>query len=144
MADSSSVEASIKFSLQKNGFPEKIVRFPFKPVYDTCKKYGVSLTEVLENLRKDQILGRVDGDHIEFKSFEKARETAEKASHQESAPTDFSQFQGMDPSQIQAAAQETMSKMSPEQLAEIRKMVDSMSDEEKQNIMKMFSQGKDS
>jgi DNA-binding GntR family transcriptional regulator len=41
---------------------------------------------------------------------------------------------------FQEAAQEAMGKMTPEQMQEIRKSIESMSDEEKQNIMKMFSQ----
>ena len=41
---------------------------------------------------------------------------------------------------FQEAAKEAMGKMTSEQMDEIRKKVESMSDEEKQNIMKMFSQ----
>ena len=41
---------------------------------------------------------------------------------------------------FQKAAKEAMGKMTSEQMDEIRKKVESMSDEEKQNILKMFSQ----
>ena len=41
---------------------------------------------------------------------------------------------------FQDAAKEAIGKMSPEQMQEIRKSVESMSDDEKMNIMKMFSQ----
>jgi len=39
-------------------------------------------------------------------------------------------------------AKEAMDKMTPEQLAEVKKRVENMSDEEKKNIIKMMSQFK--
>ena len=41
---------------------------------------------------------------------------------------------------FQEAAKDAMGEMTPEQIHEIRKSVESMSNEEKQNILKMFSQ----
>ena len=44
------------------------------------------------------------------------------------------------PSEPKRHLRELAEKMTPEQMQEIRKSVESMSDEEKMNIMKMFSQ----
>ena len=70
-SESNPAEESIKHSIRKNGFPEKIVRLPFKPVYDACKKHGTSLTDVLDKLQDEQIFGKIIGNHLEFRSREK-------------------------------------------------------------------------
>ena len=59
MTEPNQAEESIKHSIRKNGFPEKIVRLPFKPVYDACKNYGTNLSEVLDNLQDQQIFGKI-------------------------------------------------------------------------------------
>ena len=70
-AESKSVEESIKHSIRKNGFPQKIVRLPFKPVYDACKRNGTPLAGVLDRLQEQQIFGKIIGNHLEFRSREK-------------------------------------------------------------------------
>ena len=45
---------------------------------------------------------------------------------------------------FQNAAKDAMGKMSPEQMAEARKMIEDMSDQEKMDILKMFTQRFDS
>ena len=70
-SESNSVEESIKHSIRKNGFPEKIVRLPFKPIYDACKRNGTPLIDVLDRLQKQQIFGKILGNHLEFRSREK-------------------------------------------------------------------------
>ena len=140
MTESNQAEESIKHSIRKNGFPAKIVRLPFKPVYDACKEHGTNLSDVLDHLQDQQIFGKIIGNHVEFRSREKIDfKPQEKKS---SSANDFSWVKGAASNieGFQEAAKEAMGKMTSEQMDEIRKTVESMSDEEKQNIMKMFSQ----
>ena len=135
------VEDSIKFSLRKNGFPDKKVRLPFKAVYKSCKENETSLTEVLENLKAEEIFGKMSGDYIEFSSLEKQNNSA-KAQAGESPDINgpAEGFGISDATEFEEMAKQAMSNMTPEELDEIKARVDNMSEEEKQNIMKMFSQ----
>ena len=138
MTEPNQAEESIKHSINKNGFPGKIVRLPFKPVYDACKKHGTNLSDVLDNLQEQQIFGKIIGNHVEFRS----REKIDLKSTDPSSDDDFSWVKGAAGNMkgFQDAAKEAMGKMTPDQMQEIRKSIESMSDEEKMNIMKMFSQ----
>jgi len=138
MTESNQAEESIKHSIRKNGFPGKIVRLPFKPVYDACKNHGTNLSDVLDNLQEQQIFGKIIGNHVEFRS----REKIDFKPPDPSSANDFSWIKGAASNLkgFQEAAKDTMGEMTPEQMQEIRKSVESMSDEEKQNILKMFSQ----
>ena len=138
MTETNQAEESIKHSIHKNGFPEKIVRLPFKPVYDACKNYGTNLSEVLDNLQDQQIFGKIIGDHVEFCS----REKIDFKFPVSSTENDFSWVKGAASNLkgFQDAAKEAMEKMTPEQMKEIQKTVESMSEKEKQDILKMFSQ----
>ena len=138
MSESNQAEESIKHSIRKNGFPGKIVRLPFKPVYDACKNHGTNLSDVLDNLQEQQIFGKIIGNHVEFRS----REKIDFKPPDPSSANDFSWIKGAASNLkgFQEAAKDAMGKMTPEQMQEIRKSVESMSDEEKQNILKMFSQ----
>ena len=138
MTESNQAEESIKHSIRKNGFPGKIVRLPFKPVYDACKNHGTNLSDVLDNLQEQQIFGKIIGNHVEFRS----REKIDFKPPDPSSANDFSWIKGAASNLkgFQEAAKDAMEEMTPEQMQEIRKSVESMSDEEKQNILKMFSQ----
>jgi len=138
MTESNQAEESIKHSIHKNGFPGKIVRLPFKPVYDACKNHGTNLSDVLDNLQEQQIFGKIIGNHVEFRS----REKIDFKPPDPSSANDFSWIKGAASNLkgFQEAAKDAMGKMTPEQMQEIRKSIESMSDEEKQNILKMFSQ----
>ena len=138
MTESNQAEESIKHSIRKNGFPGKIVRLPFKPVYDACKNHGTNLSDVLDNLQEQQIFGKIIGNHVEFRS----REKIDFKPPDSSSANDFSWIKGAASNLkgFQEAAKDAMGEMTPEQMQEIRKSVESMSDEEKQNILKMFSQ----
>ena len=138
MTESNQAEESIKHSIRKNGFPGKIVRLPFKPVYDACKNYGTNLSDVLDNLQEQQIFGKIIGNHVEFRS----REKIDFKPPESSSANEFSWIKGAASNLkgFQEAAKDAMGKMTPEQMQEIRKSIESMSDEEKQNILKMFSQ----
>ena len=138
MTESNQAEESIEHSIRKNGFPQKIVRLPFKAVYDACKNHGTNLSDVLDNLQEQQIFGKIIGNHVEFRS----REKIDFKPPDPSSANDFSWIKGAASNLkgFQEAAKDTMGEMTPEQMQEIRKSVESMSDEEKQNILKMFSQ----
>ncbi len=144
MSASNPVADSIRHSIQKNGFPEKMVRLPFKPVYDSCKKNDVALADVLDQLREESILASMEGDYIVFRSPEKAAEAmqAKQAASKEETSEDSSSWcsklSGL--GDLSSMAKEAMDKMTPEQLAEVKERVANMSDEEKKNIVKMMSQ----
>jgi hypothetical protein len=142
MRASNPVAESIKHSISKNGFPGKVVRLPFKPVYDSCKKNDIALADVLDHLKTENILGAMEGDYIVFRSPEKS---AEAVRAKEAAPKEdsgdsswWSKLPGI--GELPSMAKEAMAKMTPEQLSEIKKRVENMSDEEKKNILKMMSQ----
>ena len=147
-AESKSVEESIKHSILKNGFPEKIVRLPFKPVYAACKRAGTPLTDVLDRLQELQIFGKILGNHLEFRSREKIdfKPTSAQSPSSEKSSDEFSWINGAanNLKGFQEAAKDALGNMTPEQMAEARKMVENMSDEEKMNMLKMFSQRFDS
>ncbi|GJL78561.1 MAG: hypothetical protein NPINA01_15500 [Nitrospinaceae bacterium] len=138
MEDTNPVETSIKHSITKNGFPEKIVRLPFKPVYQSCKTHETALPTVLKNLVKEEIFGKIAGNHIEFRSPQTLHIQTEKPV--EDNPFDLSGIQGGAQGDLMAAARSYLENMTPEQKAEIQKKVDNMSPEEKMNIMKMMSE----
>ncbi len=144
MSASNPVEDSIKHSISKNGFPGKVVRLPFKPVYESCKKHGTALADVLDHLKAENILGAMEGDYIVFRSPEKAAEAvqAREAAPKEDSGADDSSWWSKLPGigDLPSMAKEAMAKMTPEQLADVKKRVENMSDEEKQNILKMMMQ----
>jgi hypothetical protein len=142
MSASNPVADSIKHSITKNGYPEKVVRLPFKPVYDSCKKNGTALADVLEHLKVENILGSMEGDYIVFRSPEKAAEAVQAAKAPPKEDSDDSSWWSKLPGigDLPSMAKEAMAKMTPEQLADVKKRVENMSDEEKQNILKMMSQ----
>ena len=121
--ENNSAEESIKHSIRKNGFPDKIVRLPFKPVYDACKKHETSLSDVLDKLQDEQIFGKIIGNHVEFRSREKIDFKApEKKSKDE-----FSWLKGATNLKgFQNAAKDVMGKMTPEQIAEAEALAKKM------------------
>ena len=147
-AESKSVEESIKHSIRKNGFPQKIVRLPFKPVYDACKRNGTPLAGVLDRLQEQQIFGKIIGNHLEFRSREKIdfKPASAQSPSSEKSSDEFSWINGAanNLKGFQEAAKDALGNMTPEQMAEARKMVENMNDEEKMNMLKMFSQRFDS
>ena len=141
MTDAKIVEESIKHSIRKNGFPEKIVRLPFKQVYESCRKNGASLAKVLENLKEERVFSSIEGNHILFVSPEKV-EIVDR-SKQETAP-DFSNFSWLNaissPEGMKNFIQNNLFKLDPAKISELRKLAESMSDDDKRNLLKMLSQ----
>lgn len=144
MSASNPVTDNIKHSITKNGFPDKVVRLPFKPVYDSCKKNDTALADVLDQLKTENILGAMEGDFIVFRSPEKAAEAvqARAAAPKEETGADdsawWSKLSGM--GDLSSLASEAMANMTPEQMAEVRERIANMSEEEKKNIIQMMSQ----
>lgn len=130
------VETSVIHSIHKNGFPGKIVRLPFKPVYESCKVHATSLKTVLKNLEKEEIFGKIKGDHIEFRSRQILHIQTEKPARDN--PFDLTGIQGG--GDLIAAARSYLENLTPEQKAEIQKKVDNMSPQEKMDLMKMMSE----
>ena len=92
----------------------------------------------MDNLQEKKIFGKIIGNHVEFRS----REKIDFKPPESSSANEFSWIKGAASNLkgFQEAAKDAMGKMTPEQMQEIRKSIESMSDEEKQNILKMFSQ----
>ena len=135
MAELSAVENSIKHCIEKNGFPEKSVRLPFKSIHESCKNHRIALKEVLANLIQHKIFGTIQGDFIEFRASNNLKEKP-NTSNQENNPPKVTTPNMED---LKEMAQSYMSKMTPDQIKELGKTVSNMSEEERGNILKNFS-----
>ena len=136
MAELSAVENSIKHCIEKNGFPEKSVRLPFKSIYESCKNHSTPLKEVLANLIQHKIFGTIQGDFIEFRASDNLKEKPNASNQENNSPTTTMPNMG----DLKEMAQSYMSKMTPDQIKELEKTVSNMSEEERENILKNFSQ----
>ncbi|HJO00118.1 MAG TPA: hypothetical protein QGF86_04560 [Nitrospinaceae bacterium] len=140
MSKSSPVEDSIKHCIEKNGFPVKSVRLPFKAIHDSCKKHNTAVKEVLANLLPDKITGTIQGDFIEFRSSDKPA-SKPKATSQDSGSSGIPGMGNLpDMDSLKDMAQSYMSQMNPEQIEEMKSKVANMSEEERKDILKNFSQ----
>ena len=136
MPKMTAVEANIKYCIEKNGFPEKSVRLPFKAIYENCKNYDIALKEVLANLVQYKIIGTILGDFIEFRDSDKPKQKVTVSSKENKDP--ITNMPNMD--NLKEMAQSYMSKMSPEQIKELGNTVSNMGEEERNKILKNFSQ----
>ena len=135
MAELSAVENSIKHCIEKNGFPEKSVRLPFKSIHESCKNHNTPLKEVLANLIQHKIFGTIQGDFIEFRASDNLKEKPNASNQENNSPTTTMPNMG----DLKEMAQSYMSKMTPDQIKELEKTVSNMSEEERGNILKNFS-----
>ena len=135
MAELSAVENSIKHCIEKNGFPEKSVRLPFKSIYESCKNHSTPLKEVLANLIQHKIFGTIQGDFIEFRASNNLKEKP----HAPKQTNNSSRTTMPNMGDLKEMAQSYMSKMTPDQIKELEKTVSNMSEEERGNILKNFS-----
>ena len=136
MPELSGVESSIKHCIEKNGFPEKSVRLPFKSVHESCKNHNTALKEVLANLTQHKIIGTIQGDFIEFR----ASNNLKKKPHASKQTSDSSKTTIPNMNDLNEMAQSCISKMTPDQMKELQSSVLNMSEEERENILKNFSQ----
>ena len=132
----SAVEDSIKHCIEKNGFPEKSVRLPFKAIHESCKNHDTTLKEVLANLIKQKIVGTIQGNFIEFRSGAKPQQKPPASGK----ANDSSNMSPPDIENLKEMARSYMSKMSPEQIKELEKTISNMDEEERKNILNNFSQ----
>jgi len=136
MAELSAVENSIKHCIEKNGFPKKSVRLPFKSIHESCKNHSTPLKEVLANLIQHKIFGTIQGDFIEFRASDNLKEKPNASNQENNSPKTTMPNMG----DLKEMAQSYMSKMTPDQIKELGKTVSNMSEEERENILKKFSQ----
>ena len=135
MAELSAVENSIKHCIEKNGFPKKSVRLPFKAIHESCKNHSTPLKEVLANLIQYKIFGTIQGDFIEFRASDNLKEKPNASNQENNSPTTTMPNMG----DLKEMAQSYMSKMTPDQIKELGETVSNMSEEERENILKNFS-----
>jgi len=132
----SGVESSIKHCIEKNGFPEKSVRLPFKSVHESCKNHNTALKEVLANLTQHKIIGTIQGDFIEFRASNNLKEKPQAP--KQTSGSSKTTIPNMN--DLNEMAQSCISKMTPDQMKELQNTVLNMSEEERENILKNFSQ----
>ena len=135
MPELSGVGRSIKHCIEKNGFPEKSVRLPFKSIHESCKNHNTALKEVLANLTQHKIFGTIQGDFIEFR----ASNNKKKKPHGPKQTNNSSKATIPNMDDLNEMAQSCISKMTPDQMKELQNTVSNMSEEEKENILKNFS-----
>lgn len=124
----------IKLSLEKNGFPDKMVRLPFQPVFKSCKNHGTSLSTVLNELKSSDILHEIDADRILF--YHSSRPPRKK---EETTGPPPSQEHGI-PEELYAEAMEKIKDMDPQEVERIREQVMNMSEEEREAMMRQAEQ----
>ena len=106
----------LESNLKSNGFPVKKVAFDIEKIYEIADKYELSFNALKEDLHNL---------NIEFET------TSEKIIFSKVESREFNNNQDMFDQ-----AQEMLSKMSPEEIQNIQKMYERMSDVEKQDLLK--------
>ena len=91
---------------------------------------------MLANLVQYKIIGTILGDFIEFRDSDKPKIKVKVSSKENKDPN--TNMPNMD--NLKEMAQSYMSKMSPEQIKELGNTVSNMGEEERNNILKNFSQ----
>jgi signal recognition particle GTPase len=102
-------------TLKTNGFPQKRVSLPTEKMYEAADNKGLSFNLVVEQLKTThKIDAKIGPDKIIFSQ----------------TPPD------LNPAEMLKQAQEMMSKMDPEELRKLQMMFESMTPEQKEEIMK--------
>ncbi len=136
------VATSIRHSIEKNGFPGKAVKLPFRPVYSSCKQHGVSLAEVLTQLGKEGIIGTLTGNHILFQTPEVAEDWLQKKQSSSADALNPVEWMSGFPGGAERLAQlgsDAMNQLSPEQLSSLKQNFEAMSPEEKMKLISFYS-----
>lgn len=147
------VEDSILHSIKKNGFPDKAVNLPFRPIFNACKKQGEKLADVLKTLESQEVYSEIGEEKILFyrekpQPAKQEKQTGNSANNPfgfdagdlfNGIPEDMinsamEKMGNMDPEQL-AKMKETLSQVDPEQLASMKEAVSKMSPEERENLM---------
>jgi hypothetical protein len=103
-------------NLEMNGFPKKKVSFNLEKMYEMADNKNLSLNAVLDELAKEQILNEKTVDKIIF--------------YKEEVSAQFDMNADM-----LKQAQEMLSKMSSEEINNLKSMFENMTPEEKQQMM---------
>lgn len=98
-------------NLKSNGFPSKKVSFDIEKIYEIADKFGLSFNSLQDELAQISINFEITTEKIIF-----------------SATPQINQ-------DMFAQAQEMLSKMSPEEIENIKKMYENMSQNEKEQIL---------
>jgi DNA-directed RNA polymerase specialized sigma24 family protein len=107
--------------LEKNGYPEKRVALPLERLYEAAYEKQLNFNKALEILLSRGVNHEKTAQKIIFFPNEPA------SSVEADSPKDFAA--------MMTQAMEMLNKLSPEQRAELEKMVVNMSDEEKAQMM---------
>ena len=113
MTEISGLEAFVEVvlrNLEKNGFPLNPVSFPLEKMYETASLRGFSFNKVRDSLRERGIDTELDGERVVF---------SQKAPSPDEA----------DLEKMSAVAEQILQNMSPEQQAQITRMMQDMSPE---------------
>lgn len=103
-------------NLSENGFPQKKVSLPTEKMYEVADKKGLSLNNVFDEMRsKMQITIEIETERIVFSMSQQTQDM-------------FTQ------------AAEMMQNMDPQQLEAMKKMFETMSEEEKEKLMAQAGQ----
>ena len=119
----------IEENLKRNGYPEK--GFPtLEKMYEVADSKGLSFNAVLKVMKED--MGLKPSWKLKELSFRLLRESR----HLTSFSLNPEDLKNMDQDELKEKAQSFMKSMSPEQMAEIQKTFNNMSQEEKDELMK--------
>lgn len=134
------VEESIIKSIEKNGFPQKMVSLPFRAIFDSCKKHGLKLADVLEALNKKEVFNEIGDEKILF--FRKKLVVESDGENSSEAGKNFAM-----PPEFLKTTVDQMKNMDPEQLRDLKEKVMKMSPQERSemlnNAKKMFGDSMD-
>ena len=125
------VEQSIIQSIEKNGFPKKQVRLPFKPIFEACKKEGKSLSAVLKDLQAKEIQSEIESEKILFFSSNHPQQTESAEQNDSTSNNPF----GI-PDWMVKEGMERMKTMDPKVVQELKDKFMGMSPEERQDFLK--------
>jgi hypothetical protein len=111
--------------LAKNGYPDRRVAFPLERMYESADAKGLSFNKVLEVLAERGIGHEKTPEKVIFAPMVIASEVPGSLTGFDPAA-----LAGMSQEQLLAAAQAAMQQMDPEQLAELRSMLEGMTPEQ--------------
>lgn len=106
-------------NLNSNGFPAKRVAFDIEKIYEIADKFGLSFNSLESDLTQKNICYQITTEKIVFSELASTTGPNEN---------------------MFAQAQEMLSKMSPEEIQNIQKMYENMSDAEKEQVLKQAQQ----
>ncbi|MCP4297037.1 MAG: hypothetical protein GY786_15645 [Proteobacteria bacterium] len=122
------VENSIIKSIEKNGFPEKMVSLPFRAIFDSCKKHGLKLAEVLNALKEKEVFSDIGEEKILF--YREKPDVELKGDGNSETGNPF----GLPP-EFMKTAMDQMKNMNPEQLKELKEKVMNMSSQDRSEML---------